>query len=438
MTTSSAGEHPAGTDAATPKPTAPAALDMRWRARQIFLTPHRLAFFLAMVVLAASGLWWAVVQGSRLTQSPWNTEAVPVVLVHSALMVFGFFPLFFCGFLFTAGPKWLRVEPWPVRTLRAPLLLLAGGWLVWWGGAQVDRLLAGGGALLALVGLVWVSVLFWRLLLRSQADDQVHARIVGVALLIGTLCVAGLAGGVVRGDWALARNAVLSGLWGFAVLVFVTVAHRMLPFFSPPEGHEGHPWGALALLAGAAVLEALAVWVDVALSAGTTIAVVWTAAHGALELLLGILLLWRAWRWAQRQSLRNRLLRMFYLGFVWLGVAFVLHGLARFAALAGAAHWQLGALHALSMGCLASLMLAMVTRVSCGHSGRSQVADRVLWGLFNLLQLAAVLRVLAALGGAASPALMAAAAMLWAVVTLTWALRLGSWYGLLRPDGRAG
>ena len=438
MITRKVGEHASRPDLAKPEPDAPAGPDPLWRARHLLLAPHRLAFFLAMVLLATSGLWWAWVQGSRLTTTPLNPDAVPVSLVHAALMVFGFFPLFFCGFLFTAGPKWLRVEPWPVRTLRAPLLLLAGGWLMWLFGAHGSLEAACSGVVLALVGLAWVSVLFWRLLLSSQVDDRMHARVVGVALLIGTLCVSGLAVSVALGNWGLARSCVLSGLWGFAALVFVTVAHRMLPFFSPPGAHDGHPWGGLALLAGAVGLEALAVWVDAALPVGASLVEVWTAVHGVLELFLGGLLLWRAWGWAKRQRLHNRLLRMFYLGFVWLGVAFLLHGLARGAALAGAPHWQLGALHALTMGCLAALMLAMVTRVSCGYSGRSQVADRVLWGLFNLLQLAAVLRVAAALGGAASSVLLVVAALLWAVISLTWALRLGSWYGRLRSDGRTG
>lgn len=438
MRISNADDYTPGPGSAKPTPGAPAGVDLHWRARLLLLAPHRLAFFLAMVVLAASGLWWAWVQGSRLTVFPWHSEAVPVSLVHAALMVFGFFPLFFCGFLFTAGPKWLRVEPWPMRTLWAPLLLLAGGWLVWLIGAHVSLKVAASGVLLALLGMAWVSALFWRLLQRSQADDQLHARMVGVAMLIGTLCVSGLEVGVVLGDWGLARNCVLSGLWGFAVLVFVTVAHRMLPFFSPPGEHDGHPWGGLALLSGAVGFEALAIWVDAWLPVGTALASGWTLLHGLSELALGGLLLWRAWGWAKRQSLRNRLLRMFYLGFVWLGVALVLHGVARGAALAGAPHWQLGALHALTMGCLASLMLAMVTRVSCGHSGRSQVADGVLWALFLLLQLAAVVRVVAALGGTAAPALLAAAALLWAVITLTWAFRLGSWYGRRRPDGRPG
>lgn len=419
-------------------PDAQAGRDAAWSARHLLLAPHRLAFFLAMVLLAASGLWWAWVQGSRLATTPLIASAIPASLTHAALMVFGFFPLFFSGFLFTAGPKWLRVDPWPVRSLCAPLLLLAGGWLTWLVGAPISQTAALVGALLALGGMVWVTALFWWLLRRSAADDQVHARVVGLAFLVGTVCVAGLAVGLALGDWGLARRFVLSGLWGFAVLVFVTVAHRMLPFFSPPGPHEGHPWGALALLAACAAFEAVAVWADAVLPAVSGGAPFWALLQGALELAVGGVLLWRARGWVRRQSLRNRLLRMFYLGFVWLAVAFLLYGIARGASLLGAPHWELGALHALGMGCLGSLMLAMVTRVSCGHSGRSQVADRVLWRLFLLLQVATVLRVAAAIGGIWAPVLLAGAALLWSATTLAWALRLGSWYGRLRPDGRPG
>ena len=424
-----------------PARSAPEALTERslgWKPRYLLLAPHRLAFFLAMVLLSTSALWWAWVQSSHFVEISLLPTVVPVSLVHAVLMVFGFFPLFFSGFLFTAGPKWLRVQAWPVRTLCAPLLVLAGGWLTWLAGVHISLAVAFVGILCALGGMAWVTALFWWLLLRSEVDNPVHARVVGVAFLVGTVCIAGVAVGVALGDWALARRFVLSGLWGFGVLVFVTVAHRMLPFFSPPSPHEVHPWGALALLASAAGFEALAVWVDVVLPATPWISQAWALLQGGVELAVGVVLLWRAWGWAKRQSLRNRLMRMFYLGFFWLGLAFLLYAIARGASLVGAAQWQLGALHALGMGCLGSLMLAMVTRVSCGNSGRSQVVDRVLWVLFNVLQIATVLRVVAAVGGAWAPLLLTLAALLWATTALGWALRLGSWYGRLRADGRPG
>ena len=97
----------------------------------------------------------------------------------------------------------------------------------------------------------------------------------------------------------------------------------------------------------------------------------------------------------------------------------------------------LGALHALTMGCLGSLLLAMVTRVACGHSGRPLVADNLMWGLFLSLQAAVLLRIVGALPTA--PALvLAAAAALWAGVVGVWSLRLMGWFGRLRADGRPG
>jgi uncharacterized protein involved in response to NO len=90
------------------------------------------------------------------------------------------------------------------------------------------------------------------------------------------------------------------------------------------------------------------------------------------------------------------------------------------------------------MGCLASLMLAMVTRVSCGHSGRALVADRLVWTLFWLLQVATVLRIAAAAQGGMAVRLLLVAALLWAGVMAVWGVRLGNWYGRLRADGRHG
>ena len=97
----------------------------------------------------------------------------------------------------------------------------------------------------------------------------------------------------------------------------------------------------------------------------------------------------------------------------------------------------LGALHALSMGFLGSVMIAMVTRVSCGHSGRPLVADKLVWALFWLLQITVGLRLIAAVQGV--PAwLTGLVALLWAVVVTAWTLRYASWYGRPRIDGKPG
>ena len=408
---------------------APANPDSRWRAGHLLLAPHRLGFFLAMVVLVSAAGWWALVQLDRAGPLLGLHYALSPSLVHGAVMTFGFIPLFFAGFLFTAGPKWLGVPPARARQLVAALLLQAVGWLLWLAGAHLHGLLAFAGLVLACVGLAWVTTLFWRLILRSQADDQLHARVAGTACAVGCLSLGGLALSLVLGDAALALACVLTGLWGFVVVVYVTVAHRMIPFFTSaalPLANAWRPFWALWLMLLAAGLEVVAVWVEFGGPPQGAAGAVWQALRGGLELAAGGLLLWLAVAWGLVQSLKNRLLAMLHIGFLWLGLA------------QGAPVLALAPLHALTMGSLASLMLAMVTRVSCGHSGRALVADNLAWTLFWLLQAAALLRLAAALQNLFAAWLLLAAALLWAGVMGVWGVRLGGWYGRMRADGRPG
>lgn len=424
-----------------PPPEALARLDRRWRVRHLALAPHRLGFFLAMLLLVASGLWWALVQADRVSAAVALPYAVAPSLAHAAVMSFGFIPLFFAGFLFTAGPKWLHVEPWSMSRLAAPLLLQAVGWLAWLAGAAWGQGLALAGCAAAWVGLAWMTVLFLLLVRRSPMQDQAHARSIAAACLVGCLCVASLGLSLAAGRGDLARAWVLTGLWGFIAVVYVVVAHRMIPFFTSnalPMVQAWRPFWVLWLMLSAVAAEAVAVWLPMA-DWAPAVARAGLLARAALELAAGGVLLWLAYRWGLVQSFKNRLLAMLHVGFLWLGLAFVFNGLAHgWSGLQGSPVWSLGALHALTMGCLGSLMLAMVTRVSCGHSGRALVADRLVWGLFWLLQLATVLRLAGAAPLAWAPWLLALAALLWAAIMLVWGARLGGWYGRLRTDGKPG
>ncbi|WP_236637052.1 NnrS family protein [Acidovorax sp. BoFeN1] len=432
---------------ASGKPSAQALanMDKRWRVRYLMLAPHRLGFFLAMVVLVASGLWWALVQLDRSTGWLALPSVISPTLVHSAVMAFGFIPLFFSGFLFTAGPKWLSVEAPLARDLRVPLFSLAAGWLLWLAGAHLHAGVAWAGLALACAGLVWMTVQFWGRIRHSQAEDQLHARVIGTACVVGCVSLAGLLLSLVFEAHATARAWIFTGLWGFVVVVYVTVAHRMIPFFTSsamPMVQAWRPFWVLWLMLAAAALQVLAAWLELAGVPSSAAGTAWLLVHGTLQLMVGGVLVWLAWVWGLVQSLKNKLLAMLHIGFLWLGVAFLLGGVSQWlVGTLGMGVLALGALHALTMGCLASLMLAMVTRVSCGHSGRALVADRIAWSLFWCLQAAALLRIAASVPGIAGlslPWLLPVAAGLWAGTMGVWGLRLGRWYGCLRADGRPG
>lgn len=421
-----------------PPATPPAPASTAWRGAHLWLAPHRLAFFSGVLLLMVSGAWWAAVQLDRVTGWIGLSYAVSPTLTHAAVMVLGFMPLFFAGFLFTAGPKWLGVAGPEARAITPALALQVLGWLLWLAGAHTQVGVAAAGAVTASLGLALQFGRFWQLWRRSPAPDRVHATVVAVGGTLGTLCTAGLGVALWLDAGPVALALVHTALWGFIVATYVAVAHRMIPFFTSgvlPMIELWRPFWVLWLMLGAVGLEVASVWL---LVAGWGEGTAWGLLRGALELGLGGVLVWLAWVWGLVQSLKVRLLAMLHVGFVWFGLSLLLSGASQWLLAAGGVPTLgLGALHALTMGFLGSILLAMVTRVACGHSGRALVADATVWGLFWCLQAAVLLRIAGTLPQTGGGWLLAAA-LLWAGTVLVWGGRLLNWFGRPRPDGRPG
>lgn len=426
--------------AALPAAHDAAPLPSAWQVRRLFDAPHRLGFFAGALMLAAAALWWAAVLVlTHVLQLalPW---AVSPGLAHGLWFGFGFMPLFFTGFLFTAGPKWLGLPPVPARTLLGPVLASLAGWGVFVLGVHGAAALAAIG--LGAVAVGWLSFTgrFVRLLRASRVPDRVHARVIATACGVGSLAMAAAALGLALQREDLARAALQLGLWGFVGIVYVTVAHRMIPFFTAsalPWLDAWRPLWLLATLVGLFALQVPLAWAGLwwwPWPAALRVVQIGVEA-GAAALLLALAL-----RWGLVQSLRVRLVAMLHLGFVWLGLAFALaaasHGLLL--ASGGSASLGLAAQHALTMGFFGALLLAMATRVASGHGGRTLAADELAWALFLALQAATLLRVGAALWPAAERVLLVAAGLAWCAAVGGWALRYGRWFGRPRADGRPG
>ncbi len=385
----------------------------RWRA--LLEAPHGLGFGAAAIVLACACLWWFAWLLARAAGIVWPWPwAVAAGLAHGLLFGFGFMPLFFAGFLFTAGPKWLRVAALPARALRLPVAAQVLGWFVFLAGVHRQAGLAAFG--LALAASAWLVLVlrFTGLLRRSPAPDRLHLRLIAAASWLGgalqLLAAAALAAG--RAD--LARAALLFGLWGFVAPVFIAALHRMLPVFDDdvaPRLAARSPHWLLAALVALCLLQGVFAVIEPARALRIGV-------DGGAALLLGAL----AARWLRLQGgARLKLIVMLQAGIVWLATAFALAALAQ----------PRAAQHAFTAGFLATTMVAMVTRVASAQAGRSIAADGPAWALFVVLQVAVLLRVAAALYG--EPAgLLAAAAALFALAMLGWAGRLLVWLGRSR------
>ena len=398
--------------------------------KRLFDAPHRVFFFAAGVQILLVSSWWAA---TIVARAAGHAAALPEGLaassVHALLMIYGFFPLFIFGFLFTAGPRWLD-QPAPGRGAYAVPAAIAGtgAWLL------VPSIFAGpwvAAGVVAILVLAWSWLLsgYIALIVSSPAPDRTHAILAAVALGIG---IAGLWSGgfwLTTGEhhWATVMEAL--GLWGFLVPLFASVSHRMIPFFTANVVPYVTPWRpawTLAVLAGASATH------GALLVAG---AAQWT---WITDIAAGALAGYLTWRWGFAHSLRNRLLAMLHIAFAWMAAMWLLHGVQSLAALSGTALLGLAPIHALSIGFLASLTVAMVSRVSCGHSGRSLAADRLTWRAFLLLQVAAAMRVAADVFTGAYSTLLAAAALAWLGGFAAWAWRYLPYYWRPRADGKPG
>lgn len=381
--------------------------------------PHRAYFSAGVLAFLLLALWWSV--ALPLT----GVTAQPATLVHGLMMPLGIFPPFMLGFVFTAGPRWLGTEA-PKGHL--PLALgQVGGLLLTLIGFSLGGHWALPGLFVLLVVWWWATWLWFSCMNSVPQADQRHPRCILVAMLTGNIALLCVIGWVLFADaflWQLARDLVL---WGWIVPIFLTVAHRMIPFFTQsvvPQRVLWRPHGvlyagllgcALLIVADLLALRALTFAVALGLSVGTG---------------------WLAWQWAGQQ-LRgacggNRLLAMLHLSFAWLPVAFGLLAL-------GAAGLEVGsaATHAIGMGFCTTMMVGFVTRVTLGHSGRALQASDAQWYLYLGLHGMAVLRVLLAVAGAA-PVFLHRVAALWLVLIVVWSLHMLPVYWQARVDGKAG
>lgn len=417
---------------ATARPAA-AGTSLRW----LLAAPHRYFFFLGMLGLAAASLWWLVQLAARVAGAP-LAPALPPSWLHGWMMANGFLPFFMFGFLFTAGPKWLHVAGPDARTLAVPGAAALAGFAVVLIGAQVAAAWVALGALLLAVGWTALLLRFYGLLRTSRADDRVHAKLVLIAFAAGTLAHPAFAFGVTTLSAPWVHSAEMLSIWLFIAPVYVTVAHRLIPFFTASVVPLLDAWRPLWLLAafnGIVVAHGLLPLGSLAVP-GTT----FTALRLAVDLLGAALLFFVAWRWGVVQSLRNRMLAMLHLGFFWLGIALALYAWNQATVLAGAPQAGLGLapLHALTMGFFGGVAFAMVTRVTAGHGGRQLIAEPLTWALFWALQAAVFVRLLVDAWPAQSRWLTLLAIVLWCLALVPWALRNIAIYLRPRADGRPG
>lgn len=331
-------------------------------------------FFLLGSVLAmlAIPVWIMALNG-------WFAEWQPTggwLAWHRHELLFGFAGAIIAGFLLTAVQAWTGVAGLSGK----PLMALAALWLV----ARVAWLV---GAPLWCVLLV--DVLFLPLVAAQMARSVWPVRQVRNYPLVVILALLALANavtlyGVATGNDALQRQATVGGVW-FVAAIMSMIGGRVIPFFTQrgllrKEGVVAWPKLDWALLIGT-VLLSMTLMQGWALQAQPVM--------GGAFALLGLGHLIRLVRWYDPGMWRVPLLWSLHLAYAWLTVACFAMALWHLAVLANMSL----AVHALTVGAMGGLILAMIARVTLGHTGRPLQPPKSITWAFVLLNCGALARV---------------------------------------------
>lgn len=401
---------------------------MELKGLPITNAPHRLLFAVGAGNVLLAMLWWA----AWLVATRWAPTSMPQPEVyagwlHAIVMQYQVLAPFMFGFLLTVFPRWMGQEDLTKWHYVPVGVGLFGGQLLTLAGALGPGHLLHLGAVFTIAG--WGTGLFYLLRwLWRDGGRTWHALSCGGALLLGLAGFLCYTVYLHTGNARLMFAAIKIGSFGLLLPVYVTVAHRMFPFFAgnTVAGYRG--WRPMWMLA---VFWPL-VLAHLALELAHAYGWLWLP-DAALALLTGTWL-WRNWPRGQAPLL----VKVLFWGYAWLPVAMLLY-LAQSAIYLGGGGFTLGRgpAHALFIGFFGSLLVAMVTRVTQGHSGRPLVFGGVATFAFAVIQVVAVIRVMAEL--APDQYLWhAVAALGWLLAFTPWVLRSLKIYTTPRIDGRPG
>jgi uncharacterized protein involved in response to NO len=328
------------------------------------------------------------------------------VVWHSHEMLFGFAAAVIAGFLFTAVANWTGL-PTPAGAALAGLTAL-------WFAARV-LIIKGPAPVAAIVDVAFLPAIALAVAIpifrsKNVRNYKVVAVVFALAALHGVFHLASLGYAPV----GLARTSLFASI-DILVILLAIVAGRVVPAFTKnavPEANSRHEsWVENITFVGMAVVVLV-----------TFVSGLWTLPPAWVALLFVVVSAAHATRlglWDPVRTVHNPLLWMMPAAYSWIPLAFLLRALAAMNIVPASA-W----IHAVTIGAFSSFMLAMMIRSTLGHTGRQLVASRFDMTAFVLLQLAAIVRVIASIAAGESYRFwIVASSLIWVLAFVIFVLR---------------
>jgi uncharacterized protein involved in response to NO len=331
-------------------------------------------FFLLAGIYAAVGMlvWlWAYIAG----WSPlWS---LPPQLWHSHEMLFGFIAAAVAGFVLTAVPSWTGSRGFA----GAPLIALV---MLWFAGRIAFAFFDA----IPLAIVILAEVLFLPAVIVTIAPSLFRTRNRNVVLLlvIAAFWAADLVflHAVRSGDIAAASAALRVGV-DVILFLLTIIAGRIVPSFTANalrrQGMEVSLRSTKFVERGVLVAMLAYIAVDV-FPANRMLIVAVSAIAAALHFV-------RMSGWHSLKSRHDPIVWILHIAYLWLPLGLALRAVFLSGGYVWAAFWQ----HALVAGAAATMILAIMTRASLGHTGRPLVVAPVTTVAYVSLALAIAVRV---------------------------------------------
>lgn len=349
--------------------------------------------------------------------------SLPGVYWHAHEMLFGFIAAAICGFLLTAVPSWTGSPGFAGRPLILMVLLWIAGRAAMAFASEIPFWLA---ALAELSLLPMLLVLLAPPVLRARNRNLPILGVITLLWIIDATFMRALQ----TGDVLLAGHAARLGI-DLVLMLVVVIGGRIVPAFT---GNALRRMGSEVAPVSRGWLEALAIG-SVAAIVPCDLIYPDTVAAGVLAMIAATAHAARLAGWRSFRVRGEPILWVLHVAYAWVPVGLALKAAWLLGDYGFAMKWQ----HALTFGAFGTMILAVMTRASLGHTGRPLVVTRTIAVAYGLMTLGALLRVF---GGAWTPQFYLLALTLsglaWSAAFLLFVWVYAPILILARLDGRQG
>jgi len=328
---------------------------------------------------------------------------------HAHEMLFGFVAAVIGGFLLTAVPNWTKARP--VQGL--PLKILLSLWLAGRIAMHVGDTMPW--PLIAAVDMVFLPAIALSLLpavLQGRSvRNYVFFAIIGVLTLLNGVIHAGMHGTAL---W-LDPNEALRAAVFLIVLMIVILGGRVIPIFTRNALKLA---GSEVEMSVPPMVESLSVASIGLMAALSSCGFGEDTPAGLVSMLAGVLLLVRMAGWHGHKTIGMPIVWILHVAYAWIALGLLAYG----AAILFKPSLDLVALHMLTIGGIGTMTLAMMSRVSLGHTGHALRAADTIVAAYLILQLAVLVRIAGGVGLMDYTHSVAASGIMWSVAFGLFAL----------------